>query len=146
MDEKTKAVLNRISQNVPDHLKSNLTKTVIDTSEEEVARRALAADFISLAKKKKIKKILDAGGFRRAENVINEEVVKEIDQYYDQEIKKAIAAGQIPDPKDDPFIQERRKRQEDIAQQRLLKHIGGQALPQQVLSTLQQKKDGLNSK
>jgi hypothetical protein len=138
MEEKTRKILQRISASVPAHLKSNITKTVVDTSEEEVAKAALAADFISLAKKKKIKKILDSGGFRRVDTILNEEVVKEIDKYYETEIAKAIASGELPDPKNDPFIIARKKRQEEIAAAKLITSLSGQAAPKVIPSSLPQ--------
>lgn len=138
MDPKTLAVLKRIQANVPEHLKNNLTKLVIDTSEEEVAMAALTSPKISKKKKLKLQEMLNAGKFRREETVVNEETVKAIDEYYTTEINKAIASGEIPDPKDDPYIQERRRREGAVAEQRLIKSIGGDATPPVIKSTLKQ--------
>ena len=136
MDPNTLKVLKRISANVPQHLQDHLTKVVIDASEEDVARAALSAEFISKKKKKQIQEYLNAGKFRHEETVVNDEVVKEIDAYYDIEIKKAIASGEIPDPANDPFLQERKKRMEEAAAQRLIKSIGGEVTPPVFKSTI----------
>jgi len=139
MDPNTLKVLQRISANVPKHLQDNLTKLVIDTSEEDVARAALSEPYISKKKKLKIQEYLNAGKFRREETVINEETVKEIDAYYETEINKAIASGEIPDPKNDPFIKERAKRMEELAQKRLLTSISGEVTPPAPVSSLPKK-------
>lgn len=129
MDPKTLEVLTRISKNVPQHLQDNLTKIEIDDSEEQVARAALAADFISKAKKKKIQEALDAGRFRKQYTVINDETVAAIDKYYEEEIAKAIANGEIPDPKNDPWVQERLARKAQIMSIGTIKSIGGDVKP-----------------
>lgn len=110
MNKKTSKVLERISRNVPRHLSENITKTVVDTSEEDIARDALRSPGISPYKKKKIQKLLDQGAFRRSEEVENEEVIEQIDKYNDKAVKKAIKDGLIPPPEQDSWMAKRNQK------------------------------------
>lgn len=112
MDRKTENILQRINKGLPSSLARHITKIVVDKSEEELAHAALAAKHISRNKKEKIRRLLAAGKFRRSEEVVNEEVVGEIDKYHTERIRRARAAGLLPDPMSDPFY---RKRMERIA-------------------------------
>lgn len=111
MDNKSKRVLQGISARIPKHLlKKGITREEIDTSEEELARAALASPDISPRKKAMVKKALEAGKFRRSETVENEEVVKGLDEYHTKAVRDAIKRGDLPDPNTDPFIRERNAR------------------------------------
>ena len=110
MDAKTRATLGRITRNIPAHLRSDLTKEVVDTSEEEVAQAALQSRHISPEKKRKIAEMLEKGAFRRVEKVIDEAKVAELDRYHEREIAKARSAGMLADPAKDPWWQKRMAR------------------------------------
>lgn len=108
---KTNQILNKISDNIPNNLKKNVTKIETDTSGEELANHVLNSNFISKDKKRKIYELKEAGKFRKTEEVINEENVAKIDTYNTKEINKKIASGELPDPMKDKFYRERIKRQ-----------------------------------
>lgn len=116
MDKKTTKVLGRISRNVPKHLQNNIVKTVVDDSEEQIARDALRSPHISADKKKVIAQSLERGDFRRAEQVENDEVIAQIDEYNDKAVKAAIASGEIPPPTEDAFIQKRNQKGKGVIQ------------------------------
>jgi len=109
MDKKNQ-ILNKISDNIPSHLRNNVTKTEVDASGEELAKHALKQPYIDKEKKRKIYNMLEAGKFRKVEEVINEDNVAKIDKYNAKEVKKKIASGELPDPIKDPFYRERQKR------------------------------------
>lgn len=114
MDSNTKKILNGINRRIPSHLAKNTTKIVVDTSEEELARAALKSPDITKEKKRKIHRYLEAGKFRRTEELINEPVVNQIDQHNARAVKRAIRSGQIPDPMTDPFYRSRVRRAEAL--------------------------------
>lgn len=110
MDARTNHVLGRISRGVPSRLARSVTKKVFDSSEEDLARAALKSPDISKAKKERIAKMLDAGKFRREEEVIDEEVVGKIDRYNAKAVARARRAGLLKDPMSDPFYRKRMQR------------------------------------
>jgi co-chaperonin GroES (HSP10) len=109
MDKNNQDVFDRISGNMPEHLRENLTKEVVDTTEEDMAREALKMD-ISPRARRELKNRIEDGSFRTSETVENEEVIAEIDAYNERSVREAIARGDLPDPKDDPFIAQRNRR------------------------------------
>lgn len=115
MDRETKHTLDRISSKIPSRLAKNTSKVEWDLTEEEKARAALNSPDISKAKKERIARLLDKGAFRRKQEVVNEKVVKELDEFHTREIAKARAAGRLKDPMTDPFYAKRVKRQQRIA-------------------------------
>lgn len=115
MNKKTTKVLARIARNVPKHLQEGLVKTVVDTSEEDMARIAIKDPNISTAKKRELTKMLDAGMFRRSEDIEDEGVMKQIDEYNEREVKKAIRRGEIPPPSEDSWIAKRNQKIKTMA-------------------------------
>lgn len=115
MDHQTSQVLRKISASVPEELKQNTTKTVVDTSQEELAQAALRSSDIDKGKKEIIAKALDDGKFREEITEINEEVVQKIDQFNENEIRYAQSHGLLADPKTDKFFMQRSERAERIA-------------------------------
>lgn len=113
MDKKTENILKNISRNVPSHLAQNVVKTVVDTSEEEVAKMALKDPHISPAKKRRLSKMIDEGRFRQVSTEVNEEVVQQIDEYNSREVEAAIKRGDLADPSTDPFVAKRAQRMRD---------------------------------
>lgn len=110
MDAQTQRELNRIQAGVPEHLAKNITKTIVDTSEEDVARDALKRKDLSPEARREIAAGLARGAFRSEEVVENEEAIREIDRYNTEKVKAAIRDGRLKDPKDDKFIKEREYR------------------------------------
>lgn len=110
MDKKTQQELNRITRSIPKELIKNLSKRVVDTSEEDYARQQLKRGDIPPAVKNKISAMIDRGAFRREEDVVNEKVVKELDKYHQERINSARRAGKLGDPTSDRFVRERMER------------------------------------
>lgn len=110
MDEKTQRELRRITANVPEKLAQNVTKVVVDTSEEDVAREALKNKNLSPEARRTIAEGLARGAFRSEDIVENADVVKEIDRYHTAQVKAAIRDGRLADPRNDKFIKEREYR------------------------------------
>lgn len=103
-------MLGRISANIPQHLQDGLMKEVKDSSEEDLARMALASPDISASKKRRIQHALDSGKFNRTETVVDESVVAELDKYHTQAVGDAIRRGELTDPSKDEFVQKRAQR------------------------------------
>lgn len=82
-------------------------KEVTDTSEEDLARAALESKHIDDGQKKRIRRLMHKGAFRRSETVVDEGVAKEIDEYHEKSIAAARISGELPDPKTDAFMQKR---------------------------------------
>lgn len=110
MDEKTQRELQRITANIPPALAQNVTKVVVDTSEEDVAREALKQKGLSKEARREIAAGLARGAFRSEEIVEDEKVIREIDRYHTEKIKAAIRDGKLADPRKDKFIKEREYR------------------------------------
>ena len=98
-------VLKEITKNVPKRLRNHLMKTVMNTEQEDTVRGLIESPKISLKMRKKLQKELDNGDFRFAEEVADPEIEKELDVYYDKEVKKAIKEGRLSSPDDDPYYQ-----------------------------------------
>lgn len=110
MNAETQRKLQGVSAKIPKRLVNNLTKTVVDDSEEELARAALNSKDISPRKKAVIRKKLDQGAFRRTEVVENEATIRAIDEHNTRGVAALRASGELPDPNDDPYVRERNHR------------------------------------
>lgn len=91
-------------------MRENLTRVESDTTEEEVARMALKDPSISKQHKRKLAKLIERGSFLRQETVVDEKVVKEIEDFHTREIARARKAGKLSDPMTDKFYRERMQR------------------------------------
>lgn len=107
MDERTVRALGRISRNTP---RFDVTREVVDTSEEDRAREAIESPDVSPRAKKRLQKLIDRGAFVQTETIENSEAVAEIDRYNTMAVQDAIAKGELPDPSNDPFVKERQQR------------------------------------
>ena len=103
--KKNQAVLKEIELNVPQRLRDRLMKKVINTEQEETAKKLLERNDLVPELRDKIQKDLDAGVYRFEEEVEDLEIIKELDAYYDKEVKAAIADGRLSSPDEDPFFQ-----------------------------------------
>jgi len=104
------AVLKEIEQNVPKRLSKNLLKKVVNTEQEDTVRILIKDPLLSLEMKKKMTRELKNGDFKIVEEVENEKILKELDAYYEREVKKAIKDGRLSSPDEDPFYQKIAKR------------------------------------
>lgn len=110
MDDQTRRTLRDISRGVPAELARNVTKTVVDRSQENAARAALKNPGVSREQKERVRQLLDRGAFRREEVVVNEKATKEIERYHETKIAQARREGKLADPSKDPFVREREAR------------------------------------
>lgn len=106
----TQEVLKRITAETPPELAAHVTKEEVDTTEEELARSVLNSRTISEEGKAKVREQLEAGAFRRSETVVDEKVVKELDEYNETRVRQAIKSGKLPPPEADKFFADRMRR------------------------------------
>jgi uncharacterized membrane protein YheB (UPF0754 family) len=97
-------VLSEISKNAPRELFDKLITTRINTEEEEAVKKLLKSDISDLLKEQ-LQKELDNGEFRHEEEVVDPEIEKKLNRYYEKEIKKAIKEGRLSKPDDDPMYE-----------------------------------------
>lgn len=103
--KKNQAVLKEIENNVPERLKSGLMKKIMNTEQEDTAKETLKRTDLSPELRSKIETDLTNGVFRFEEEIVDEEIEKELDAYYEKEVKAAIADGRLTSPDEDPFYQ-----------------------------------------
>ena len=103
--KRNQTVLSEIERNVPQHLIDGLMKKVWNTEQEDTARMLLSKNDLSPALRTQIETDLQTGKFRYEEEIVNDEITKELDAYYDKEVKAAIADGRLSSPDEDPFYQ-----------------------------------------
>lgn len=107
MEESVRKTLADISAGAP---RPDVTRDVIDTSEEDVARQIVENPSTPPATRRRIQKEIDRGSFMRIEIEENSEAIAENDRYHETEVKKAIDSGILPDPAQDPFVKTRLQR------------------------------------
>jgi len=98
-------VLKEITDNVPERLKNALMKKSMNTEQEETVRALIKNPGTSSEIRDKLKKELEAGEFRFEEEIVDEKIAKELDSYYEVEVKKAIKEGRLGSPDEDPYYQ-----------------------------------------
>lgn len=112
MDEQTQNELNKITAGVPKEISDNIVKTVVDTSEEDVARQVMADPHCSTKQRENLKRLIETGQLRQTTTVINEEAARESDRYHEQKVAQAMRDGRIKplDIRKDAFLQRRLER------------------------------------
>lgn len=110
MDKQTKHELDKITSRIPRRLVDNLTKVVVDTSGEDMAKVAIADKHVHPQTKKRLARLLAKGAFRSEETVIDENVTNQIDDYHRKAIARARRAGRLKDPNDDPYVRARNRK------------------------------------
>lgn len=114
MDSNTRRVLNRITANIPKHLREGLVKQVVDKSGEAMARDAMkGADSRT---KGKLNFLIKQGAFRTSEDVVDSKKTSELERYHETKIQQAIKSGELKSPENDKWYQKRLER---------MKHHGG---------------------
>lgn len=99
MNKRVIKILDEIKKNAPKELTDNLMHEVHQSpSIEFVVKKALTSKTISKDKKEKLKTLLDSGTISRKTMEANVDVEKQLDEYFDREIKKAIEEGRLPKP------------------------------------------------
>jgi hypothetical protein len=90
-------VLERIQKSIPkDLLKGLLKKEKIAPVVEEIVKRGLKDKEVTEAVKFKLRMIRDSGILKKKIDVLNESIAKKIDKYVEDEIKKAVKRGDLP--------------------------------------------------
>lgn len=103
--KKNLKVLNEITNSLPEKYKKNLMKTVINKDQENTAKDLLKNKNLPQSTRDMLKSDIKSGSLRFKEEIVNEKITKKIDEYFEKEVKKAIADGRLPSPDDDPFYQ-----------------------------------------
>lgn len=87
-------------------------KTETDDRELELVEHALSSRFISDDKKRYLRALKDKGAFKPiVEQVVDEDIEKEIDAYYTRAINEAKRTGRLKEPdENDPWFRERMNR------------------------------------
>lgn len=131
LDRLSQTTLARISENIPEELKSKLMKRVVNINQEELAKYTLKQRFIADYKKKKIQQLLSAGKLKYEEEIVDQDVADEIQKFQTIEIAKAKAYGILQDPLTDPFFFARMRRMA------MLRIYGGDSRPLSATEKLQ---------
>lgn len=101
--KKNMVVLKEINNSLPEKYKKKLMKTIINKEQEIAAKELLKNKDLPQSVRDILEKDIKSGSLRFKEEVVNEKITKKIDEYYDKEVKKAIADGRLPSPDEDPF-------------------------------------------
>lgn len=96
-------ILAEIERNVPAELRDNLTIKTVNTEQEEAVIELLKRTDILPEVREKLETELAEGKYRFIEETENPDTLKALDEYYDREVKAAIADGRLTSPDDDPF-------------------------------------------
>jgi hypothetical protein len=114
MDNKTTEEINKITRSLPRELERKLMKTEVDRTDEELAKMAIKNSstgrdgiWLSEDKRRHLQKLVDSGALRHEEKVVDEKVVKEIDQYYSTKIRQAQQRGKLSPAAKDRYLRER---------------------------------------
>lgn len=97
--------LKRIQESIPEKMKSRLLiKRSVAPTVKKVVNLALKDKDITDKQKERLQHLKDTGLFDKKEEVVNKTAQKEIDKYLNEEIAKSIAAGRLPEPKDNSLF------------------------------------------
>lgn len=97
MKKKHLRVLDDITKSIPKELIEKLTKTVpMFETLKEIATRALTDDSVAESDKDRFRTMLASGYLDKTEEVIDEEIEKQINDYVEAEIEKAIKLKRLP--------------------------------------------------
>ena len=111
MKKSTLKELKRISAGIPkDLLDKLMIEKDVAPSVVEVVRRALVDPDVSAEKKEQLQHLMDSGYMNIKEKVVDPEIEKQIDEYMNKEIERAIKLGRIPDPNNDEDIKHWKKK------------------------------------
>lgn len=107
MNNKIVKKLSKISLEMPKEFSSKLMKKVYMTpAMKETAERVMESKDVPKKKRDRVKHLYDTGHFSREIEVVDEEIAKKAEKWMEKRIKKAIADGELPDPKKDKETQE----------------------------------------
>lgn len=99
MKKKHLKVIRDIQDTIPTELLKDLTiKEKQFSTLKEVCERGLKEpdDVVSPREKRRLKAMLDSGYLEKEVDVINKPVEKQIEEYLEKEIKKAVDQGRLP--------------------------------------------------
>lgn len=105
MRKKTEKVLRRINKSVPKEWQDAVvSEQYIAPDVREGVLEALKEVPSTPEGEKELRRLqnlFDAGYYDAKESKVDEEIAKKIEDYVEEEIKKAIEAGEIPDPSEE---------------------------------------------
>lgn len=97
MKKKHLRVLKQIQDGIPQELLRNLTKKEIQAPTiKKVFEKALTDPNTTERQRRNIQAMLDSGKLDREVEVLDHEVEKQIDAYFEEEIAKAVKLGRLP--------------------------------------------------
>lgn len=97
MRKKHIRVLKQIQDGIPEDLLRNLTKTELQSPTiKKLFEKALVDPATTDRQRRNIQAMLDSGKLDREVEVLDHEVEKQIDAYYEEEIAKAVKLGRLP--------------------------------------------------
>lgn len=97
MKKKHLRIIEMIQENVPKELLDKLMiKVPVAPVSEEIVKRALQDPEVSEEIKEQMRTRLDSGYFDNTKTIADPEVEKQISEYYEKEIGKAVKMGLLP--------------------------------------------------
>jgi hypothetical protein len=107
MDARTKHILDRITASLPKYLSDNLmmrdpNDVAFDGINDELLKSKHLDD-----KAKKAIQYASRSMNKKNELVVNPAIARQIEEYYEREIGKAIQNGDLPKPEKDRFMHDR---------------------------------------
>lgn len=97
MRKKHLRVIKQIQDGIPKELLMNLTKTELQSPTiKKLFEKALTDPSTTERQRRNIQAMLDSGKLDREVEVLDHEVEKQIDAYYEVEIAKAVKLGRLP--------------------------------------------------
>lgn len=97
MKKKHLRIIEMIQENVPKELLDKLMiKVPVAPVSEEIVKRALEDPEVSEEIKEQMRTRLDSGYFDNTKTIADPEVEKQISEYYEKEIDKAVKMGLLP--------------------------------------------------
>lgn len=97
--------IERIQASLPSDIKSRLFKEIsLNPTIKEVFERASADETNTEEVRQKAKDVLLTGVLDKTEVIVDEEVAKEANEYFEKEISRSIALGRLPAKLSNSFI------------------------------------------
>lgn len=99
--------LKNIENNLPSGLREKLMITVMNTELEDSAKKLLENKDLASDIRKLLTDDLASGELRHEETIVDKEIEKKIDDYYEKAVKASIKSGTLSRPDDDPYFKKR---------------------------------------
>ncbi len=116
--KKNMIVLKEIENKLPNELREKLMITVMNVEQEETAKELLKSDDLSPMVRKTLELDISKGNLRYEETIVDEDIKKQISDYFDREVKAAIKDGRLGHPDEDPFFNARMQKYDERIKKR----------------------------